>query len=295
MSPLDCMALGYFLAFVLRNTSELCVNLTDCSIDDHSLCVLMGELSKHAEASREGVLHGVTKLIIGQNKIGNKGIAYIATALHTNTTMRTLDVSFCSISNVGAESLARALAVNTSLQKLDMDGNNIGYNGICEFTTALQTNTTLKELSFYYCRYWMTDQEVLLLSSAIRHCSMERLALDCSSTDPGNTLKEIGESVRRSKLRVLGLTCSSPQLQEQPDMKKVKEWVDCLEIGGKDLIQSQENSLLKVQTHYLHIYQISKELRPLLEKVQQTLKVTAATVNTARQQKGLPHIMFIIQ
>ena len=92
--------------------------LTYCSIDDYSLCVLMGELSKHAEASREGVLHGVTELNISVSKIGDKGIAYIATALHTNTTMRTLNVWNCHISNVGAESLARALAVNTSLQEL---------------------------------------------------------------------------------------------------------------------------------------------------------------------------------
>ena len=140
MSLLDYLAFGYFLAFVLRNTSELCVDLSYCSIDDHSLCVLMGELYKHAEASREGILHGVTELNISVSKIGDKGIAYIATALHTNTTMRTLNVRYCHISNVGAESLARALAVNTSLQKLDMDRNNIEYNGICELATACSSN-----------------------------------------------------------------------------------------------------------------------------------------------------------
>ena len=295
LTPLDCAAFGYFLALVLRNTSELRVVLRSCSIDDHSLCVLMGELSKHAQASRESVLHGVKELDISFNKIRDKGIAYIATALHTNTTMRTLDVNGCHISNMGAESLARALAVNTSLQKLDMSSNNIGYNGICELATALQTNTTLKELSFDFCRDWMTDQEVLLLSSAIRHCSMKRLKLNWLCTDPGNTLKEIGESVRRSKLRVLKLTCSSPQgfvLPQSQDMKKAREWAECLEIGGKDLIQSQENSLLEL--FLLTIYCNESNIQPLLKQVQQTLKVTAATVNTARQQKGLPHIVFFI-
>ena len=295
ISPLDCMAFEYFLAFVLlRNTSELCVNLSYCSIDDHSLCVLMGELSKHSEASREGVLHGVTELDISFNKIGDKGIANIATAFHTNTTMRTLDVNHCHISYVGAESLARALAVKTSLQKLDMSSNNIGYNGISELATALQINTTLKELFFDHCHNWMTDQEVLLLSSAIRHCSMERLTLDWSCTDPGNTLKKIGESVRRSKLRVLALGCLSPQSQVKLDMKEARdlEWAECLEIGGKDLIQSQENSLL--QTLILNIYFNDSEQKPLLKQVRLTLKVTAATVNTARQQKGLSHIHFFI-
>ena len=294
MSPIDCMAFGNFLVFVLRNTSELRVNLPDCSIDDHSLCVLIEELSKHAEASREGVLHGVTELDISGNKIGDKGIAYIATALHTNTTMRTLDVFSCHISNMGAESLARALAVNTSLQKLNMGGNNIGYNGICELATifyTLQTNTTLKELIFFCCSNWMTDQEVLLLSSAIRHCSMERLVLGWSCTYPGNTLKEIGESVRRSKLGKLVLACSL-HAQVKPDIKKAREWAECLEIGVKDLIQSQENSLL--QTLKLYIDRNDSNIKPLLEQVQQTLKITLATVNAARQQKGLPHITFNI-
>ena len=295
MNPLDCMSFGYFLAFALKNARQLHVSLSDCNIDDHSLCVLMGELSKNAEASREGVLHGVTELDISYNKIGDKGIAYITTALHTNATMRTLVLRDCHISNVGAESLARALAVNTSLQKLVMGRSNIGYNGLCELATALQTNTTLKDLSFLYCHDWMTDQEVLLLSSAIRHSFMERLVLHWSSTDPGNTLKKIGESVRRSKLRGLRLACSSQQSQVKPDiMKKAREWVECLEIGGKDLIQSQENSLL--QTLTLNIYCIDSNIRPLLEQVRQTLEVTAATVNTARQQKGLPllhHVVYV--
>ena len=293
MSSLDCAAFGYFLAFFLRNTGELYVNipitvyLSSCSIDDHSLCVLMGELSNHAEASREGILNGVQELNIIGNKIGDKGIAYIATALHTNTTIRTLNVGHCGISNVGAESLARALAVNTSLQKLDMGDNNIGYNGISEFTTALQTNTTIKELSFFGCSSWMTDQEVLLLSSAIQHLSMERLELDFSCTDPGNTLKKIGESVRRSKLRVLALACFPPQSPVKPDMKKAREWAECLEIGGKGLIQSQENSPLR--TLYLTTHCNDYNIEPIfLEQVRQTLKVTEATVNTARKQKGLP-------
>ena len=123
MSLLDCMAFGYFLAFVLRNTSELCVDLMSCRIDDHSLCVL---LSKHAEASQEGVLHRVTELDVSFNKIGDNGIACIATALQTNTTMRTLIVYGCDISDVGIKSLAKALTVNRSLHKLNMDDNYRG-------------------------------------------------------------------------------------------------------------------------------------------------------------------------
>ena len=61
-----------------------------------------------------------------------------------------------------------------------------------------------------------------------------------------------------------------------------------MEIGGKGLIQSQENSLLQI----LHLCIKRSVSKTLLEHVQQTLEVTAATVNTARQQKGLPHFNF---
>ena len=296
LSPLDCMAFGYFLAFVLRNTSELCVDLMSCSIDDHSLCVLMGELSKHAEASLEGVLHKVTELNISFNKIGDNGITYIATVLQTNTTMREWIVCSCGISDVGAESLARALADNRSLQKLNIDNNPIGGNGISQIATALQRNTILKDLSFGNNSTLMTDKEVLLLSSAIRNRSMEFLRLDWSSAQPDNTLKEIGESARRSKLKRLSLEIwlisSSLSYAATVHPERAMEWIQCVEVGGKDLIQLQEDSQLR--TLNLTIYHImpGSDIRLYVEQVRQALKVTASTVNTARQEKGLPYIRF---
>ena len=168
MSPLDCMAFGYFLAFVLRNTSELCVYLMNCRIDDHSLCVLMGELSKHAEASREGVLHGVTELNITGNEIGDNGIASIATTLETNTTMRTLIVNGCNISDVGVKSLAKALTVNRSLHELNMNYNYIGDNGMIQIATALQTNNTLKDLS-------ILDNQMRITHETREYCHYHQL------------------------------------------------------------------------------------------------------------------------
>ena len=293
MSPLDCMTFGYFLAFVLRNTSKLCLNLWDCGIDDYSLCVLMGELSKHAEASREGVLHRVTELNIGFNKIGDNGIASIATALETNTTMRTLNVSGCNISDVGVKSLAKALTVNRSLNELNMDCNYIGDNGMIQIATALQTNNTLTDLSIENNQMRITDKGVLSLSSAIRNSSMEHMALHWSSAQPENTLKEIGESARRSKLKTLTLMQLIPP-SYAGTVEKAKELLQCVEVGGKDLIQSQEDSQL--QTLYLVIRYIMPESDIILymEQVHQALEATAETVNTARQEKGLPHIEFNI-
>ena len=199
LSPLDCMSVGYFLAFVLRNCRKLKVNLFHCGIDDHSFCLMMGELSKHAEACPAGALHGVTALDISGNKIGDNGIAHIATALQTNTTMTKLNISVCSMSDKGAESLARALADNRSLQELSISDNNIGDNGIAHITTALQTNNTLKNLTIG--DETTTDEAALSLAAALTaNSSMEYLRLSCSSTNPDSTLKKIGECVSKRML-----------------------------------------------------------------------------------------------
>ena len=125
LSPLDCMSVGYFLALVCRNSRKLRMDLYRCDINDHSLGLMMGELSKHAEAFPAGALHGVTELNITFNEIGNKGITHISTALQTNTTMTKLNISRCKMSDDGAESLARALTVNKTLQELNARYNNM--------------------------------------------------------------------------------------------------------------------------------------------------------------------------
>ena len=139
LSPLDCMSVGYFLALVCRNSRKLRMDLYRCDINDHSLGLMMGELSKHAEAFQAGALHGVTELNITFNEIGNKGITHISTALQTNTTMTKLNISRCKMSDDGAESLARALTVNKTLQELNARYNNISDTGIAHIATALKT------------------------------------------------------------------------------------------------------------------------------------------------------------
>ena len=292
LSPLDCMAFGYFLAFVLRNTRELCLDLSYCSINDHSLCGLMGELSKHAEASREGVLHRVTELNISFNKIGDNGIACIVTALQTNTTMRTLRVSWCDLSDVGAESLARALAVNISLQNLSISRNQIGDNGIAHIATALQTNNTLKTLTVGDDT--VTDEGAVLLSSSLTtNHSMKYLVLDWSCTHPDSILKEIGECVRKSTLRTLTMFILRSQPSgEAPTVEQVKEWLQCVKVGGKELIQSLEDSQLQTVTLYLYKRSNRRDVHEHTKQVRQIFVITAETVNLERTNKRIPQIDF---
>ena len=169
LSPLDCMSVGYFLAFALRH-SELKVKLIVCRLNDNLLHLLMagGELSKHAEA--KAALHGVTELNIGFNQFGRAD--GIVTALQTNTTMRTLSIGHCSISDEGAELLARVLAVNRSLHELDISGNI--KIGVAHIATALQVNTTLRTLNASNCSISDEGAESLARALAVNR-SLQKL------------------------------------------------------------------------------------------------------------------------
>ena len=188
LSPLDCMSVGYFLAFVLRNSRELKLDLSSCNIDDHSIGLMMGELSKHAEACPAGALHGVTELNINGNEIGDNGIVHIATALQTNTTITELNISRCRLSGKGVKSLARAIAVNRSLQELNISGNKIGDNGIAHIAAALHTNITMICLVISHCN--MSDEGAESLARALAmNTSLQELDIS------GNKIGDNGKLV----------------------------------------------------------------------------------------------------
>ena len=294
LSPLDCMSVGYFLALVCRNSRKLRVNLSYCGINDHSFGLMMGELSKHAEACPAGALHGVTELDIRGNKIGDKGIvALISTALQTNTTLTNLNIGACNMSDDGAESLARALTVNKTLQELDVSYNNVSDTGIAHITTALKTNNTLKELKIG--GETATDEGALSLPAALTaNSSMEYVDLYWSSTHPDSTLKNIGECVSKSTLRKLNLVMNMPASGEAPvSEERAKEWLQCVEVGGKELIQSLVDSHLEdlqlILYYHTHSY-FEEHHSHQLDQSRQALETTAATVNTTRRQKGLLEI-----
>ena len=179
LSPFDCMSVGYFLVFALR-AGRLSVRLNSCIelMNTHALGLLLGELSRHAEAYPAGVLQGVTELSLRGNKIGDKGIADIANSLRTNTTISSLDVFDCGISDIGVQSLAEAIASNGSIrvERLDISNNDIGDNGIAHIATALQMNTTIKFFSMSNCGITNKGAESLARVLAV-NMSLEHIEL----------------------------------------------------------------------------------------------------------------------
>ena len=101
-----------------------------------------------------------------------------------------------------------------------------------------------------------TDNGALLLANALTvNRSMDHLTLYWSSTCPDSTLKKIRKYVKMSTLEQLILkinmpsaTASAPRANKWPlppaAKERAKEWLQCVEVGGKELIQSLEDSQL---------------------------------------------------
>ena len=96
---------------------------------------------------------------------------------------------------------------------------------------------------------------------------------------------------------MLDLEMNMPASGEAPvTEERAMEWLQSVEVGGKELIQSLvdshfHNLSLKLFDE-IHSY-FKKHHSHQLDQSRQALKTTAATVNTTRRQKGLPEIVTI--
>ena len=328
LTHFDCMSVGYFLAFALRAGELESVRLADCSIDDHSLDLLLGELSRHAEACPSGdhdVLQGVTELNISGNNIGDRGIARLATVLQANTTMKKLEIACNSgIAVNGARSLGRALEkVNSSLEELDISRTSIGDEGLAHIANALQTNTcTMKVLIAEYCGILCKgaesiagalaasrsleklyirgdrladefDNAALSLASALtKNTSMKVMRLSWTSTHPDTTLEKMADCIKKSSLIKLELNIFTPQALGEPqvNLEEARErWLKYVEVGGEQLIRSLEDSCLK-SFSLTHLNSSAHDLTQICT----SLEGAAASVNSKRKEKSKHKVEFSI-
>ena len=120
LSPMDCLSVHYFLSSI-RTLAKGKINLdiSDCSIDDQCLGMLLGIFTEHAEtSSTSGVLESVETLNVHYNKYTDTGIAYITRALISNNTLKTLHVGNENVTDMGLVPLLEALPRLRSLKKL---------------------------------------------------------------------------------------------------------------------------------------------------------------------------------
>ena len=178
LTPVDCLAIGYFLFSVTLTTSNnkvFKVNLGNCSLVDASTkSLIMGSISRYYidphstvnthlnmwlernEIHEEGASHIaevlnntsiVSELWLYGNPIGDKGLQTIFNSLKQNNTLKILNVSDCGMTDAGVPSLAEAMNINITIEELYIFGNNaITDNGLTCLVKVLSRSTRLAEL-----------------------------------------------------------------------------------------------------------------------------------------------------
>ena len=193
LTPLDCLAVGYFLSVVTTTctVSECTVNLDECSIGDQECKFLVRGLCKCLNAQskitsqlnlylsnnnihEEGIHHiaqllkntsVVKKLELTGNPIGNGGLKRLCEALSNNPTLEELHLAACSITCNSEPLLGQLLSENTSLHHLNLSGNKItDYRSVA---AGLSKNRTLREL--WMCNCGLTDKCVEDLSTGLNN------------------------------------------------------------------------------------------------------------------------------
>ena len=122
LSPMDCLSVHYFLSSIRTVArGQIDLNISYCSIDDQCLGILLGISADHSEtSSTSGVLESIETLQVEHNEYTDTGIGYIARALISNSTIKTLYVGNVSITDMGLVPLLEVLPRLHSLEWLDL-------------------------------------------------------------------------------------------------------------------------------------------------------------------------------
>ena len=120
LSPMDCLSVHYFLSSIRTVvTGQIKLNLSYGSLDDQCLGMLLGISTEHAETScTSSVLEFVETLQVEYNEYTDTGIAYIARALISNNTLKTLMIGDNSVTDMGLVPLLEVLPRLCSLKNL---------------------------------------------------------------------------------------------------------------------------------------------------------------------------------
>ena len=159
LTPVDCLAIGYFLSSVTFTTSSnkvFDINLYNCSLGDAGTKSLMRSnmllLSNEEGTSHIAEVLNNTSIVSGLwlrgNPIGDKELQAIFNSLKQNNALKFLDVSYCDMTDAGVPSLAEAMNINTTLERLDIQGNNaITDNGLTCLVEVLSRSSRLVVLT----------------------------------------------------------------------------------------------------------------------------------------------------
>ena len=163
LSPMDCLSVYYFLSSIRTVvTGHIELNLFDCSIDDQCLSMLLGISTEHAETScTSNVLEPVETLLVEVNGYTDTGIAYIARALISNNTLKTLMVGNDSVTDMGLVPLLEALPRLHSLETLVLLWSLSHPDETLNKIGECVGRSTLKRLELWFYSLSLQSEEVV--------------------------------------------------------------------------------------------------------------------------------------
>ena len=151
LSPMDCLSVHYFLSSirtVARGQTDL--GISNCSIDDQCLGMLLGISTEHSEtSSTSGVLESVEILHVEENKYTDTGIGYITSALISNSTIKKLYVGSSSVTDKGLVPLLEVLPRQHSLEMLQLHWSLLHPDESLKKIGECVGRSTLKQLELY--------------------------------------------------------------------------------------------------------------------------------------------------
>ena len=118
LTPLDCLAVGYFSSVVttICTVSRCTVDLYSCSIGDQGCKFLVRGLCKCLNAQSK--ITSQLNLNLSVNDIHEEGIHHIAQLLQNTSVVRKLELTNNPIGDGGLKRLCEALSTNTTLEEL---------------------------------------------------------------------------------------------------------------------------------------------------------------------------------
>ena len=177
MNPINCLSVGYFVSACSNTSNGFTLRLSSCSIGDQGCKFLARGLSKCPNSNNDIPTAGIhiaeiientssiSKLDLSYNAIGNSGLSTLCEALSTNTSLKTLNLSNCSltISDDNGAALYQLLNTNNSLEYLNLTHNTV--TSCRHIAAGLAVNKTLRRLKLVLCE--LTDQSIEELSTGL--------------------------------------------------------------------------------------------------------------------------------
>ena len=257
MAPFDCFVFGYALSHITF-TGHWEIDMSNCHVDDECVEMLAGRANFMSSTVLKCVR--ITKLVLSENCITDRGATALAEMLKENRTLQQLDVSRNSIGDEGATALVEVLKANRTLQQLDIRINSVGIGGATALAEMLKENKTLQYLDI--SNNSIGDGGATALAEMLKeNRTLQQLVVISNSIGDGGATALVEVLKENRTLQQLyisnnsigdgGATALAEMLKENETLHQLNVRLNCISHGGPGataLVEIQkQNKTVKVE------------------------------------------------